>query len=68
MIEIRGTFVVEEEFRKLERWAIERVGRGLAPPAKIYDAPYRERIDWTRFPDWARPSDPEMFNGNPHEG
>ncbi len=56
-----------EGFEKLERIAEERVGQGLAPPPEIYQAPYRRAIDWSRFPDWARPSDPELFEGG-HEG
>lgn len=48
--------------------AKERVRMGLAPPPGIYQAPYRDRIDWGQFPDWARPSDPELFAGSPHEG
>jgi hypothetical protein len=56
-----------DEFEALQRKALERASRGLAPPAEVYAAPYRGRIDWTKFPDWARPSDPEMFEGA-HEG
>src|SRR5262245_1063107 len=52
-----------DEFDRLERRALERVRRGLAPPAEIYAAHYRGRVDWSKFPDWARPSDPEMFEG-----
>jgi hypothetical protein len=48
--------------------ATERMRKGLAPPREIYRAPYRDRIDWSQFPDWARPSDPEMFEGSGHEG
>jgi hypothetical protein len=54
--------------RRLEGLAAERLERGLAPPKEIYDAPYRDLIDWSRFPDWARPSDPELFQGCVHEG
>jgi hypothetical protein len=53
---------------RLERLAVERTSRGLAPPREIYLAPYRSRINWARFPEWARPSDPEMFEGTAHEG
>ncbi|HZY86963.1 MAG TPA: hypothetical protein VFE78_19165 [Gemmataceae bacterium] len=52
----------------LVRRALERVGEGLPPPREIYDVKYRERIDWLRFPAWARPSDPEVFTGCCHEG
>jgi hypothetical protein len=57
-----------EELRRLERLTAERVRKGLAPPPEVYRAPYRNRIDWSRFPDWARPSDPELFEGSAHEG
>jgi hypothetical protein len=52
----------------LERAALERVRKGMPPPREIYAAPNRNRIDWARFPDWARPSDPELFEGSAHEG
>ena len=32
----------------------------------VYDAQNRGRIDWSRFPEWAWPTDPEVFTG--HEG
>jgi hypothetical protein len=60
--------VIAQEVRRLEEMAAERVRQGLAPPREIYHAPYRERIDWSRFPEWVRPSDPEMFQGCAHEG
>jgi hypothetical protein len=63
-----GEPAAADELQRLERLAVERVGRGLAPPREIYLVPYRSRIDWTRFPDWARPSDPELFEGCGHEG
>jgi hypothetical protein len=52
----------------LIRRAEERIKRGLAPPREVYQTPYRDRIDWSRFPDWARPTDPELFEGAGHEG
>jgi hypothetical protein len=55
------------EPQDLERRALERVGQGLPPPPEAYASPARERIDWSRFPIWARPSDPELFVGS-HEG
>ena len=55
------------ELERLERLAAERVSRGLAPPREVYQAPYRGQIDWGKFPEWVRPSDPEMFQGG-HEG
>lgn len=48
--------------------AEQRARQGLAPPARIYRIEYRHRIDWSRFPEWARPVDPEMFDGCGHEG
>jgi len=41
---------------------------GLAPPPEIYQVPYRNQIDWSKFPEWARPSDPDLFEGCSHEG
>jgi hypothetical protein len=57
-----------DQFRGLERKASERVRQGLAPPKEIYDAPYRDRIDWSQFPEWAKPTDPEVFHDCGHEG
>jgi hypothetical protein len=57
-----------DEFHRLEALALERVGKGLAPPREIYRAPYRDRIDWGKLPDWARPIDPEVFQDSGHEG
>jgi len=48
--------------------ALERTKKGLAPPREVYLAPLRNQIDWAAFPDWARPSDPELFEGCSHEG
>jgi hypothetical protein len=48
--------------------AVKRMNRGLAPPREIYQSPLRNQIDWSKFPDWARPSDPELFEGSAHEG
>jgi hypothetical protein len=57
-----------DEVRELQRLAAERVSQGLAPPREIYQAPYRSQIDWGKLPEWARPSDPELFGGSGHEG
>jgi hypothetical protein len=51
----------------LERVATDRLKRGFAPPREIYDVQNRGRIDWSGVPDWARPVDPELFEGG-HEG
>jgi hypothetical protein len=56
------------ETERLVALARERMRRGLAPPPDIYKAPYRDRIDWSLFPDWARPNDPELYEGCSHEG
>lgn len=53
---------------QLEKRAVERLRQGLAPPREIYQLPYRDRLDWSELPDWARPSDPELFEGCGHEG
>jgi hypothetical protein len=52
----------------LEARAQERMRQGLPPPREIYDVQNRGRIDWTTVPDWARPVDPELFEGCGHEG
>jgi hypothetical protein len=44
------------------------MSKGFAPPREVYLAPYRNQIDWTQFPDWARPSDPDLFEDCSHEG
>jgi hypothetical protein len=61
----RGTERMPEE---LIRRAEERMRNGLAPPREVYQSPYRDHVDWSRFPDWARPSDPDLFDGSGHEG
>jgi hypothetical protein len=57
--------VVDDALLKL---ADRRIRQGLAPPPEIYRIEYRRRIDWLQFPDWARPIDPELFDGCCHEG
>jgi hypothetical protein len=52
----------------LTRLAAERLAAGLAPPPEIYQVPYRNQIDWSQFPEWARPSDPDLYEGCGHEG
>jgi hypothetical protein len=56
------------DLETLKRLAAERIRQGFAPPREIYQVQYRRAIDWTTFPEWARPSDPEMFEGSCHEG
>ncbi len=45
-----------------------QLSNGFAPPAEAYLVQNRHKINWSRFPDWARPADPEMFDGCGHEG
>jgi hypothetical protein len=59
---------LEEEVQTLQRLALEQARKGLAPPRKIYQVPYRDRINWSAFPDWARPNDPDLYQGCAHEG
>jgi hypothetical protein len=56
------------QLQTLEQEALERVSKGLPPPREVYEAQNRGHIDWSRFPDWARPIDPEVFEGSSHEG
>lgn len=46
----------------------KQLDNGFAPPAEAYLVQNRHKIDWSQFPEWARPSDPEMFDGCGHEG
>ncbi|MEQ8785200.1 MAG: hypothetical protein RIC55_02840 [Pirellulaceae bacterium] len=46
----------------------ERLAQGLAPPPEAYLVENRRHIDWSQVPEWARPIDPEMFEGCSHEG
>lgn len=48
--------------------AIARMNQGFAPPPEVYQIQYRSRINWIEFPDWARPINPEAFDGCCHEG
>jgi hypothetical protein len=52
----------------LEERARQRLRQGLAPPREIYDVHNRSRVDWFTLPAWARPCDPELFEGCAHEG
>jgi hypothetical protein len=52
----------------LIRRAEERMRKGLAPPPEIYRIEYRRCIDWSKFPTWAQPVDPQVFDGCCHEG
>jgi hypothetical protein len=56
------------EAENIEKQATERMQKGLAPPREIYDVQNRGRIDWASAPEWARPSDPDSFEGCSHEG
>jgi hypothetical protein len=56
-----------DEKATLERRSLERLRQGLAPPREVYEVQNRGRFDWSSLPDWARPSDPELYEGA-HEG
>jgi hypothetical protein len=58
----------EAGLSNLESRALERVRKGFPPPPEVYLAQNRNRIDWSRFPEWAWPMDPELFTGTSHEG
>ncbi len=45
-----------------------RVQAGFAPPREVYDVTRRQAIDWLTWPAWARPCDPELFEGTAREG
>jgi hypothetical protein len=57
-----------EDLKEIERRVAELASKGLPPPREIYEVQNRSRIDWSRFPEWARPVDPEVFEGCGHEG
>src|SRR5689334_19946825 len=38
-----------DRFESLEALACERARKGRALPSEIYDIPYRNRIDWSKF-------------------
>ena len=54
--------------KALFRLAEERISQGLAPPPEIYRVEFRRSIDWSEFPAWAQPTDPQAFDGCCHEG
>jgi len=56
------------KLQTLEQDALKRTQKGLAPPREVYEAQNRNRIDWSQFPEWARPTDPDAFEGTAHEG
>jgi len=58
----------EATLQTLEQYALARTRQGLPPPRQVYEAQNRSRIDWSLFPEWARPIDPEVFEGTAHEG
>ena len=59
---------IQKPAKNLMDKAGERIAKGFSPPREIYETPMRQRIDWSLFPDWARPVDPEVFEGCGHEG
>jgi hypothetical protein len=54
--------------KEIIKLAEKRMRLGFAPPPEIYRIENRRRIDWFRYPAWARPVDPEVFEGCCHEG
>ena len=65
---VAGSPAAPSALETLEQYSLERTRKGLAPPREVYNAQNRGRIDWSRFPEWARPTDPEVFEGCAHEG
>jgi len=65
---VAGESAASSGLETLEQYALERASKGLPPPREVYDAQNRNRINWSRFPEWARPIDPEVFEGSAHEG
>jgi hypothetical protein len=59
-IDVRGDTLI--------RLAEQRMSHGFATPPEIYRIENRRRIDWLLFPSWARPVDPQVFEGCCHEG
>jgi hypothetical protein len=57
-----------ENRHNLVEAATARLDQGLSPPRELYLVQNRDRIPWSQFPGWARPSDPELFDGCCHEG
>jgi hypothetical protein len=57
-----------DELADLERRAHECARQGTALPREVHDIRNRRHIDWSMFPEWARPVDPEVFSGIGHEG
>jgi hypothetical protein len=53
---------------ELAEFAAVRMRQGFTPPAEVYQVQYRSCINWSDFPEWARPIDPEAFDGCCHEG
>lgn len=45
-----------------------RVRAGFSPPAEAHLVQNRHKVDWSKYPTWARPADPDMFEGCGHEG
>src|SRR5262245_1416457 len=59
----RAASVGSEPLEELERRGAELAAKGLPPPKALYEVQNRNRVDWSRFPEWARPIDPEVFEG-----
>jgi hypothetical protein len=65
---MRKSAAESDPVEKLQQAAAECLEKGQPPPRVVYEAQNRNRIDWTKMPEWARPADPELFEGAGHEG
>lgn len=45
-----------------------RQGRVSEELKELHKVPWRTSVPWSLFPAWARPTDPEVFEGCGHEG
>jgi hypothetical protein len=66
--ELKASSVNAPAGESLMDLAHRRVMSGLAPPREIYRIENRGRVDWSQFPSWAQPLDPQIFDGACHEG
>jgi len=57
-----------ETVENLVEIAMSRMREGFPPPAEVYLVQNRGKIDWSLCPDWARPVEPDVFDGCCHEG
>lgn len=52
--------VAEFDFKTTFETALEKCSNGkFSTELKLlYNSPWREQVNWERFPNWARPHDP----------